>query len=240
MRILVTRPAEDAPKFIKVLTDRGDRAVWSPSLVMRNIEGDAVELHSYQAVAITSANAVRALASRTRDRQTLLFCVGAASAVASRELGFTRVQQSGGEGVTGLLETLRKNLRPEAGPVLYPSAAEVAGNLATGLAALGIKSERLIVYRMDLAERLSSAAEDALRHGALDLVTYFSIRSVHGTRQAAETSGLRDRLDRLSAVCLSPAVGVVAKQSHKRILSAQTATEAGMLQALDLARRSGL
>jgi uroporphyrinogen-III synthase len=140
----------------------------------------------------------------------------------------------------GLIDAAQKALKPATGPLLYPSAADVAGNLVAGLSAAGFKVDRHIVYRMDLAERLSGEAEDALRHGALDLVTYFSVRSVHGTRQAAETSGLRDRLDRVAALCLSPAVAAIAKQSHKRTLSASAATEAGMLQALDLARRSGL
>lgn len=240
MRILVTRPAEDAPKFIKTLTARNDRAIWSPSLAMRPVEGEPIPLETYQAAVITSANAVRALATRVRDRHTPLLCVGPASAAAARELGFTDVQAASGEGVMGLIDAAQKALKPATGPLLYPSAADVAGNLVAGLSAAGFKVDRHIVYRMDLAERLSGEAEDALRHGALDLVTYFSVRSVHGTRQAAETSGLRDRLDRVAALCLSPAVAAIAKQSHKRTLSASAATEAGMLQALDLARRSGL
>jgi uroporphyrinogen-III synthase len=240
MRVLVTRPAEDAPRFIKALTAGGHRPIWSPSLVMRPVEGPPLSVAAFQAILITSANAVRALASHTRERETLLLCVGPASAATARELGFVRVQASAGEGVPGLIDLAQRVLRPNFGPVLYPSAADVAGNLPAELDRLGFKVERQIVYRMELAQSLSSEAQDALSHHALDVVTYFSARSVNGTRQAAEAAGLRDHLDRTTALGASAAVAAVAKQSHKRCHATTAATEAAMLQAIDRLHVSGL
>lgn len=240
MRILVTRPAEDAPKFIDALTARKHRAIWSPSLVMRLVEGPPLAITEYQAIAITSANAVRALAGRTRERHVSLICVGPASAAAAREMGFGKIHISAGEGVKGLVQALRETLKPDLGPVLYPSAADIAGALASEAGALGFKIDRQIVYKMELADHLSDPARDAIAHHGLDAVAYFSVRSVNGTRQAAEASGLRDQLDRIPALCLSPAVAAVAKQSHRRAQAAPAASEAAMLQAIDRLHISGL
>lgn len=233
MRILVTRPAEDAPKFIAALEAKGHSAVWMPALVLRNSPGPDIELNRYQAVVITSANAIRALAQRTTDRQALLICVGDASAATARELGFQRVQRSGGEGVAGLVGILTTALQPTKGPILYPSAQDVAGNLQKDAAALGFTVDRQIVYAMEPAAAIPDEARAALTSGTLDAATYFSARSVTAALRAATAAGLHAGLARLPALCLSRAVAALAEPAHREVHVAAAATEGAMLQAID-------
>lgn len=240
MRVLVTRPQADAPAFEKALRRAGHEPVLSPALVMTVELGPPIDLTPFRAVLITSANAVRALAVRTAQRNVRVLCVGPASAEAARETGFGHVEISQGEGVAGLLTLAQTVLHAGHGPLFYPSARDVAGNLETGLTNAGFAVTRQVVYRMDLAERLSPGAEAALRENRVDVTTYFSARSVEGAQQAANLSGLAAQLKSLPAICLSKAVEAHAKSHHGRTLSAVAATEAAMVQAIDLARHSDL
>lgn len=240
MRILVTRPARDASSLLTALAARGHRPIWSPALEMQILDGPPLAVADYQAAVITSANAVRALAARNQERMILLLCVGPASANTARDLGFQNVHAADGEGVAGLVEKLTNTLRPDHGAVLYPSAADIAGNLMAEMSAKGFKLDRKIVYKMALAERLSPDAAGALAQDTLDLVTYFSVRSVEGMRSAAENAGLLDRLREIPALCLSPAVAAAAQNTHERTQSANHATETAMLEAVDGLHVSGL
>jgi uroporphyrinogen-III synthase len=240
VRILVTRPIGEAAAFADALRQRGHVPVVSPALVMQHEPGEKIGLARYRAVLITSANAVRALAARTPQRDATLLCVGPASAAAARGEGFSNVLESAGEGAEGLSATVEDSLGPGDGPLLYPSARDIAGNLERELTAKGFVVVRQIVYRMDYAARLSPEAETALAQGGLDAVAYFSARSAGATQQAARASGLEAELRALTAICLSQAVEAKASAMHRRTLSAASATEAAMLQAIDSARRSGL
>jgi uroporphyrinogen-III synthase len=240
MRVLVTRPIDDAQIFAEALRRAGYEPVVSPALVMTREPGPEIDLAPFQAVLITSANAIRALAARTPQRGAKLICVGPASAEAARHAGFTAVAESQGEGVLGLLTTARASLDSKAGPLFYPSARNVAGALETDLKDAGFSVVRAIVYRMDLAARLTAEAESALGKTELHAVTYFSARSVQGAHQAARESKCLDQLLTLPAICLSEAVKAEAQTHHRHVVAAPVATEAGMLQALDRARRSGL
>ena len=240
MRILVTRPIGDAEPFADALRRAGHVPVVSPALVFMREPGEDIAVSAYCAVLITSANAVRALAARTRARDARLICVGPASAAAAREQGFSKIVESKGEGASGLAASVQEALRPADGPLFYPSARDVSGNLQSELQAKGFAVVREIVYRMDLASRLSPEAETALRQGALDAVAYFSARSVEGALSGARGSGLEVQLQSLTAICLSQAVETRASAVHRRTLSAAAPVEAAMLQAIDSARRSGL
>jgi uroporphyrinogen-III synthase len=240
MRILVTRPAEDAAGFVAALRSAGHDAVCSPALIMVPEAGPEIALSRFVAVLITSANAVRALAARTKDRNTRLICVGPASASAARELGFSGAEVSDEEGAVGLARCVGAALKPTDGPLLYPSARDVAGNLERDLTARGFPVRREVVYRMEFGARLTTDAETALRTDNVDLATYFSARSVLGIASAAAASGLTAALERLSAICLSPLVAETANRLHRRTMSAPAPNVDGVLQALDLARRSGL
>jgi uroporphyrinogen-III synthase len=62
MRLLITRPSEDADAFAELLRARGHVAVVAPTMEVRLHEGPAVPLTNVQAVLATSANGIRALA----------------------------------------------------------------------------------------------------------------------------------------------------------------------------------
>ena len=97
MRVLVTRPIDDAQETAAQLASRGHEAIIAPLLEIRYAEGPDIALDGVQGVLATSSNGVRALARRTSRRNVSIFAVGTHTAAIARELGFQRVRDAGGD-----------------------------------------------------------------------------------------------------------------------------------------------
>ena len=91
MRVLVTRPRDDAEDTAAKLIARGHEPVIAPLIEIKLLPGDEIALDDVQAVLITSANGVRALAKRTKRRDVKVFTVGEQSAEVARALGFADI-----------------------------------------------------------------------------------------------------------------------------------------------------
>src|ERR1700744_4899425 len=98
MRILITRPRDDAVPFARMLAERGHDAVIAPLLEIRFPDGAEISLDGVQAILATSANGVRAIARRTQRRDVALFAVGPQTAEAAQHLGFATVRNANGDG----------------------------------------------------------------------------------------------------------------------------------------------
>jgi uroporphyrinogen-III synthase len=229
MRILVTRPAEDAASFAQSLRALGHEPILSPALEIVALTGPGIDTSPYAAIVITSANAVRALSQRTNDRSARLVCVGSASAAAAEAMGYTDIIVSDGEGVAGLAAAIPRAVEA-GGRLLYPSAENVAGDLEPTLAQQGFSVDRKILYRAVFAPTLTPEALSALKAGKLSAVTYFSVRSVAGTLAAARANGLDGQVQIRPAFCLSAAIAAAAAPSPTVIVPA--ATEAAMLACI--------
>jgi uroporphyrinogen-III synthase len=239
MRILVTRPLEDANRFAQNLRALGHDPVLSPALDIVALDGPPIDIEPYAAIVITSANAVRALAGRAPSRRASVICVGPASASEASAAGFDNVTMSDGEGVAGLAATIPK-LVPAGASLLYPSAEDVAGDLESALARLGFRIDRQILYRAVFAPALTPAAQSALQIGELGAVTYFSVRSVAGTVAAAKACGMDQALRRIPAFCFSAAVAAAAAPAASRTVTAARATEPAMLDCIGSSSQTGL
>ena len=88
MKLLVTRPEPDGERTAEALRARGHEVLLAPMLRMQAVAFDLAD-ESYQAVVMTSANAVRSLAGhRHGERLTSLpaFTVGRHTAEANAGL----------------------------------------------------------------------------------------------------------------------------------------------------------
>src|SRR5258705_11646349 len=96
MRLLVTRPREDAVSFAELLRARGHTPIVAPIMDVRPHDGPPIALEGVQASLATSANGVRALAHRTRKRNIALFAFGPQTAEAAKTAGFKPVPRAEG------------------------------------------------------------------------------------------------------------------------------------------------
>src|SRR3974390_940486 len=86
MRILITRPVEDAEAIAARLAELGHDTVVAPLLTIRYLDR-AVPLEGVQAILATSANGVRAFSRLSARRDLPLFAVGPQTAEEARRAG---------------------------------------------------------------------------------------------------------------------------------------------------------
>lgn len=242
MRLLVTRPDEDAGSLVELLAEMGHEAVSAPLMEIRLQREVKIPDTPYQAILITSANGARAIGQRleiARLRNIPVLAVGGASAEASREAGFRDVEAAGGD-VTSLVDLALRRLEPGAGPLLHAAGSVVAGDLKGDLEARGFSVDRVILYEAIAAEHMPEAASEALKSETLSGVLLYSPRTARIFSALVREAGLEDRLRPLAAYCLSQAVAEgLAGLPFARVHVAREPSQAALLELLEPEFRPG-
>ena len=114
MRLINTRPADDAASLTASLAQMGHTVVEAPLMTIRYDEDADLDLTDAQALLATSANGIRAFARRTARRDIAVFAVGDATARAAEQAGFQQVRSAAGD-VAALAELVIGALEPAAG-----------------------------------------------------------------------------------------------------------------------------
>jgi len=200
VRILVTRPLADGEAIARRLADMGHRALLAPLLTPRFLEGPVLDLSQTQAILITSANGVRALAGRTPKRDIPIYAVGPQSAQAARGEGFLRVRSAAGD-AGALAQAVSGWADPAAGVLLHAAGEEAGDGLCQNLTAHGFATRRANLYRMEKAVHLPAAATLALRQGEVDAALFFSPKSAALFAECARRDGVSAA--GMTAICIS-------------------------------------
>lgn len=204
MRVLVTRPGEDAAETAARLRDHGHNAVIAPLLDVRFRDGPALSFDGVQAIVATSANGVRALVRRSQTRDIPLFAVGPQTAGAARAAGFEGVQNSQGDSIA-LADAISVWADPSKGALLHIAGNEATGKLATRLSEHGFVLRREILYDVVPVDVLPVTAAEALRNRELDAVLLFSSLSAQTFVRCVEAAGLQSLCGNIISVCISQA-----------------------------------
>jgi uroporphyrinogen-III synthase len=233
MRVIVTRPEEDAATLRRVLESRGHEVIQAPVLSIVARAAGAIAALPWQAIAVTSANGIRALANAHHLKAIPVLTVGPQSLAAARQAGFTRCEAHGGD-VDGLVRHIAATLSPSAGPILYPSGAATSGDLGGKLTEAGFHCRRVIVYDAMPATELALSADTL---AASEAVFLYSPRSARLWRDLVERQGLGAAASCPVYLCLSANVAAQLPQHWRRQI-AQSAEESAMLALLDQLERT--
>jgi uroporphyrinogen-III synthase len=228
MRIAVTRPEEDAGALKQKLEAMGHEVVTVPLMTIRARGGVVIPERPWQAIAVTSANGIRALPDGHGLQAFRTLTVGPQSLKAAAAAGFT-AEAHGGD-VNGLAAFIRAELAPGAGPILYLSGAETAGDLEGQLAAAGFDCHRAVLYDAVPAESLGAAAKP-LQNGEIDAVLLYSPRSARIWLALTEAAGLVAQAAHLRNFCLSRNVASVLPEAWAKSIPV-TPDEQAMLALL--------
>jgi uroporphyrinogen-III synthase len=185
MRVLVTRPSEDAARTADRLRAMGHAPVVAPLLETRFHDGPEISLDGVQAILATSANGVRALMRRTARRDVPLFAVGPQTAEAAAE--FATVRNADGD-AKALADAARRWADPGAGALLHVKGTE--GGSGLDLKDFDLRS--VVLYDV-------VPTEAPLCLDGIDAALFFSPRSA---RIFAERAG---DASSMIAVCISAA-----------------------------------
>jgi uroporphyrinogen-III synthase len=205
-KMLVTRPEPDAGESIARLRALGIEGIAAPLLERAALHALLPAPRGLGGIALTSANALRALDERGAlgpYRGLKTFAVGEKTAAEAEALGFTDIVTAGGT-LQHLVETIgRAGL---AGPVFYPTARHQSADLGAALAPLGVEVIASRVYEMRAVSALAPEVLEALRGDVFSAALFYS-------RRTAETfvELVHGRLDdraraRLHVLCLAEPV----------------------------------
>jgi len=236
MRLLITRPEPGAAKTAEALRARGHDVLVDPMLDIVLQPGAALDPTGAQAIAATSANALRALAERgdlSRFTALPLFVVGANTASTARKIGFTEIRSADGT-AEDLFRRITDTCDPAAGALLYAAGRDRVGDLEGDLAEAGYKVRLAELYRAETKDCFLTETIEALRAGALDGVLIYSQRTMEAVVQAAHNDGLADALRSLTIIAISDkAVAPAIALGCKKILVAARPTGDALIACLD-------
>lgn len=233
--MLVTRPEPDASETAARLNALDIGTVIDPLLIARTLPTSLPAAAGFAALAVTSANALRALSDRG-DLSTYLglplFAVGDRTADAARRFGFADVTSARGSADDLVALLARAGLE---GPILHPAAKHQAADLGKALAPHGIMVITAPVYDMVPATGLGAATRDGLASGAIEAALFYSRRTAETFARLAADLGDRTRL---GVLCLSEAVAAPLIGAHfvRVALADHPSEEAMMGLALSFAR----
>jgi uroporphyrinogen-III synthase len=202
MRVLVTRPEDDAAETAALLKARGHNAIVAPLLGVNYHDGHPLHLDGVQALLFTSVNGVRAFARRTSLRDFPAFAVGSQTAAAARVAGFSHVYDADGN-VEQLAGAVRALAKPDGGALLHAAGAEAEGRLASLLTAAGFTVRTEVLYDVPAVREMPEAARAAIAAGEADAALLFSARSAQVFADCLAKAGLSPA--GLIAACISEA-----------------------------------
>jgi Uroporphyrinogen-III synthase len=201
-RILITRPAPEAAALQQRLAQMGLAADCAPMLsicIHRNID---LPLNGVRALLFTSANGVRAFAANAERRDFAVFAVGEASAQAARSVGFQQVTPAGGD-VESLASLVRREWKPQDGPLLHAAGTVLAGDLQKMLQTDGYDVRRATLYEAVTAESLPQDVAERFAAGGYDAAMFFSPRTAATFVSLSQTAGIAGGAAFADALCLS-------------------------------------
>jgi len=230
MRILLLRASEDAARSAAGLQKNGHRPLLSPVI---EIVPTGLPLPSgrYDALIATSAQAFKFLSRE--DAQQLkplpLLCAGSRTAVAALKNGLGQASVIAPD-VKSLAGDIAAKFSPPA-HLLYLAGEDRKPDLEEALAAGGFQLTLHEIYGADAADKLNSAALNAIEHGEIDAILHYSRRSAEIFLHLAKDAHLD--LSQSAHVCLSADVAApLAEAGLERIIVADTPNEAALFAKL--------
>ena len=227
MRIILTRPVEDAAPLADKLRKLGHVPIITPLLKIEARPHISVPPKHYQAICLTSANAIRVMESIDAIKNIPLYAVGQQSEQMAKDKGFSQVSAHGGD-VIGLHRFLTGHLKPQDGPLLYLSGAETSGDMQGRLQDSGFEVYRIVTY--DAVK--SSFSEFTTEIENADAVLLYSPRTAKLWASEIETLKLTRAASRIKHICLSANVAANLPQSWPRAIAAMP-KESALLALLD-------
>jgi uroporphyrinogen-III synthase len=237
--VLVTRPEPDNEATAAALRAKGLKVLLSPVLRFEAVAFEIDPDARYGAVVVTSANALRALASHPA-RESLLklavFAVGSHTAEAARQAGFQDVVAAGGDAIA-LRDLIMKSVRAKALPkaaVLYLAGADRSGDLAGELRERGLGVVTVTSYRMAPVANLSREVYDAFAAHRIAAALHYSRRSARAFLDAVRVGGVEISALAVPQCCISGTVASILRDAGApHVVVARAPAENAVFEVLD-------
>lgn len=247
-RIMVTRAAEQAGEFSRLLDERGAAVIECPTIVLEppdsweEVDAAISQLPTFDWLILTSANAVRFFFGRLRelgrDSRSLCCCkvcvVGPKTAELVEAQGIIPdlvPEQFTAEGVVAAFAAWEGNGQR----VLFPRADAAREVIVTELTRLGATVSSPVVYRNRMPAQLVEAAREALEQHQIDIITFSSSSTV---RNLAALVGGAGRLVELLGGVTVASIGPITTRTCRELglnvaVEPQQSTLSDLVMALE-------
>jgi uroporphyrinogen-III synthase len=229
MRVLVTRPAEDARRTAERLARLGHEPVLAPLTEIVET-GAPPPAGTFDGLVLTSAHAVPAARRVPLPDGAAAFAVGRRTAAAAREAGFGDVRVA--EGDAAALAALVARTLPPGARLLHVTGRHRKAEPDRSLRAAGHAVQVWEAYEAAARGRLPDNLPPLLRAGAIDAVLHYSRRSAALLVDLCAREGLGSSLRAPSHVCLSADVASALVALGVEPVVAARPDEDALLEAL--------
>ncbi|MEI2386755.1 uroporphyrinogen-III synthase [Breoghania sp. JC706] len=229
MRILLTRPIDQARATAERLRAAGHEVLFAPMLEIERLRPPPFRTDDVSSIAVTSARVAEVLHDRPEYealRTRPVFAVGSRTADAMASAGFARVETAAGD-ADALAAGMTRALAGVAGTILYPCGRERRGDLDVQLQEAGFAVRLVELYGARKLQRLPADVLDAFMAGRIDVVLVYSRRTAEAFVRAIRTGGIDPASLRAIAISETAAEPLVAAGCSTDI--ARTPDEAGLL-----------
>lgn len=232
-RVLVTRPQPGAAATAARLETRGYAAVVLPLTEIRPLAATWPDPETVDAVAATSANALRhapparlaAFAGRP------CFVVGAETATAARDAGFAAPVVGPGD-AEGLVRTVTAALGK--GRIMFACGRQRRETFEQGLRAAGLAVEPVETYEAVAIERTDEVVAEALGGAPVEAALLHSAGAAEILAGMTARAPLALLFAATRFLCLSPRIAdALEGVGRERILVADAPNETALLAGLD-------
>ncbi len=224
-RVLVTRSAEQAGSFSRLLQEQGAQVIECPTIALvppeswDELDTLLAEVDRHDWLLLTSANAVRTvferLAAAGRDARALGRCrvcvVGPKSAAILAEYGIRAdliPEDYKGEGVVAAFE----KIGVRGARILFPRADKARKVIPEGLTALGAEVTAPIAYRNVVPKALPETAREALTAGKIDVITFTSSSTVENLAALLGVASLTESLAGVTVASIGPITSTTCRR----------------------------
>jgi uroporphyrinogen-III synthase len=242
MAVLVTRPHPDDEHTASALRARGFEVLRAPMLRFEPLGFRDDEATHYDAVLVTSANALRGLGlAGSRLLKLPLFTVGEHTASVARQMGFENVTAADGDAARlrdRVLEAVKTKTLKKESRLLYLAGADVARDLAGELGAHGLSVVTQTTYRMVPVTSLPREVSEAFVVNGIEAVLHYSRRSARAFLDAARAAGVEISALAIPQICISAAVASILREAGAtQLVVAAAPHESALFEALERALR---
>lgn len=209
MRVLVTRPEPGATATAARLAGLGHEPLAAPVTRIR-ATGAPPPAGPFDALIVTSANAVAALDRLGGARTLPAFVVGARTAQRVAAAGFGDVTWR--EDAAALAQAIVDRM-PPGSALLHAAGRDRRPEPAAALGAAGLQPAVWEVYAAQALDRLPASIDEALDRGRLDAALHYSPRSAAILCRLVAEAGRQDSFRGLAHLCISGEVATALANS---------------------------
>ena len=211
MHIVITRPKEDSLYLIEKLLKLGHVVTHLPVIKIEKLEIKKINLLNYQAVIFTSSNAIRFMNIEKFNSKIKCFCVGKATELAARQVGFVNTYTSEGT-VDSLTELIIRTLDNKSGRLLYLSSEFISKDLDKDLIKEGYLVDRVSNYTSLPVEEIDNKILNFFKNNPPDVIFVYSSKSAKNLFNLINKYSLLNVVTQSNLMCISEKVLLVLKQ----------------------------